>query len=322
MAILDQTTNAQLPTYGWVNQALGEGDGAIFAPPSPMMYERKGRLYLFAAQPIASEVLAEVCRRYYEASCFDVIPTLSAALCYAYAQMPEARQALPAAMVVQGLNIHVVAVREEAVALLVRSSHVEDLLVPRAGARGLKIADATRNLWSTGLELYGNQRRLYVGDAVVFATRQVAMCLDAHQFQRIVRDQGTPERVAQGIARAAERRGAKCAPVSVMRIPGFSPIAELGPARKAAIPEMPSEALQPEHETSPIWWALLVAVVAIGIALYIGKPNFGRADVAEWLYILLMPPKATEEPAAGAQSTPTLIITPAADETSAATPDE
>jgi len=153
MAILDHTINTQLPAYGWVNQTLGEGDGALFAPPSPMMYERKGRLYLFAAQPIAEEMLLEVHRRYYESSCFDVIPTLSEALCYAYAQMPEARQALPAAMVVQGLSIHVVAVRDEAVALLVRSNHVEDLLVPRSGARGLRIADATRNLWSTGLEL-------------------------------------------------------------------------------------------------------------------------------------------------------------------------
>jgi len=160
-----------------------------------------------------------------------------------------------------------------------------------------------------------------VGDAVVFATRQVAMCLEARQFQRIVHDQGAPERVAHAIARAAERRGAKRAAVSVVRIPGFSPIAELGPARKAAIPEMPSEKLQPEHETSPIWWALLVAVIAIGIAVYIGKPNFDREDIAEWLYILLVPPKATEEPAID-YGTPPVVLTPTPEEAGAPTPSE
>ena len=307
MAILDHTINAQLPAYGQVNQTLGQEDGASLVPISPVMYARKGRLYLFGAQRTDESVLAEVYRRYYDDSCFDVLPTLSSALCYAYAQTPEARQALPVAMVVQGLSINVVAVREEAVALLIRSSHVEDLLLPRSGARLLKLSDATRNLWSTGLELFGNQRRLYVGDAVVFTTRQVAKTLDARQLQRIVRDNGAPHRVAQAIARAAERRGSRRPPVSVVRIPGFSPIAEIGPANKAAIPEMPSEVLRPARETSPIWWALLVAVIAIGVALWFGKPNLEGEDLSEWLYILLAQP--TEEPVGVGDGTPMPPIT-------------
>ena len=205
-------------------------------------------------------------------------------------------------MVVQGLSIHIVAVREEAVALLVRSNHVEDLLLPRSGARELALPEAERNLWSTGLELFGNQRRLYVGDAVVFTTRPVARTLEARQLQRIVRDHAEPHRVARAIARAAERRGVRRPPVSVVRIPGFSPIAEIGPATKAAIPEMPSEVLRPEPETSPIWWALLIAVIAIGIALWFGKPDIKSEDLSEWLYILLMPP--TEVPAAIGDGTP------------------
>jgi len=307
MAILDHTINAQLPAYGQVNQALDQEEGISLVSVDAVMYARKGRLFLFTAHRIDEAVLTEVYRRYYEDSCFDVLPTLSSALCYAYAQMPEVRQALPVAMVVQGLSVNIVAVREEAAALLVRSSHVEDLLLPRSGARLLELSAETRNLWSTGLELYGNQRRLYVGDAVVFTTRQVAQTLDARQLQRIVRDQGAPHRVAQAIARAAERRGARRPPVSVVRIPGFSPIAEIGPARKAAIPEMPSEVLRPERETSPIWWALLVAVIAIGIALWFGKPSLEGKDLSEWIYILLMQP--TEAPASAGDGTPMPTIT-------------
>lgn len=315
MAILDHTINAQLPAYGQVNQALGQDDGASLVSVSPVMYARKGRLFLFAAQPNDESVLTEVYRRYYDHSCFDVLPTLSAALCYAYAQTPEARQALPVAMVVQGLSINIVAVREEAVALLVRSNHVEDLLLPRSGARLLEFPDTTRNLWSTGLELFGNQRRLYVGDAVVFTTRQVAKALDARQLQRIVRDNGAPQRVAQAIARAAERRGARRPPVSVVRIPGFSPIAEIGPARKAAVPEMPSEVLRPEPETSPVWWALLIAVVAIGIALWFGKPDLEGEDLSEWLYILLMQPTEQPTDAGDATHMPTLTVEPSGEGT-------
>lgn len=312
MAIPDYTVNAQLPAYGQVNQAFGPDDGASLDFISPVMYARKGRLYLFAAQRIEENVLTEIQRRYYEHSCFDVLPTLSAALCYAYGQTPEARQALPVAMVVQGLSIHVVAVRDEAVALLVRSNHVEDLLLPRSGARLIALPDATRNLWSTGLELYGNQRRLYVGDAVVFTTRHVARTLDARQLQRIVRDHGAPQRVAQAVARAAERRGARRPPVSVVRIPGFSPIAEIGPARKAAIPEMPSEVLRPPPETSPIWWAMLIAVVAIGIALWFGKPSLEGEDLSEWLYLLLVQP--TEQPADAGEGIPMPTLTVEPDE--------
>jgi hypothetical protein len=310
MAIPDHTINAQLPAYGQVNQTLGQDDGASLIDVSPVLYARKGRLFLFAAQRTEESILAEIYRRYYEHSCFDVLPTLSSALCYAYAQTPEARQALPVAMVVQGLSINVVAVREEAVALLVRSNHVEDLLLPRSGARQIELPDAARSLWSTGLELFGNQRRLYVGDAVVFTTRQVAKTLDARQLQRIVRDNGAPQRVAQVIARAAERRGARRPPVSVVRIPGFSPIAEIGPARKAAIPDMPSEVLRPEPETSPIWWALLIAVVAIGVALWFGKPDLEGEDLSEWLYLLLVQP--TEQPADVGDGTPmpTLTVEP------------
>lgn len=322
MAILDHTINAQLPAYGQVNQPLDQEGGTSLISVSPVMYARKGRLFLFTAHALDESILSEVYRRYYEDSCFDVLPTLSSALCFAYSQMPEARQALPVAMVVEGLSIYVVAVREEAVALLVRSHHVEDLLLPRSGARLLKLADATRNLWSTGLELYGNQRRLYVGDAVVFTTRPVAKLLDARRLQRIVREQAAPHRIAQAIARTAERYGAKRPPVSVVRIPGFSPVAELGPARKADIPDMPAEVLRPEREASPIWWALLVAVIAIAIALWFGKPSLKGEDLSEWIYILLMQPTATVEPAAvdGGAPMPSAIVTPDGAETPAVSP--
>jgi hypothetical protein len=276
---------------GRAHQARGEVWEPIVAreETDPSVLARKGYLYLLChpdAPPSLRETVAEA---YYTNLSYDVLPSLSAALARCYSASPDAHQQLPLAVVVQGLDVYAVG-SEEAQLWGGRADELRNLLAPSAEG-GLWPRGTACWRSDEGPTLYGVRWRLLRDDVLIMTTQEAAARLSRRKLASSLRNRD-PVAAAQSIARRA-RGGWRSAPppVTVLHLGGLQPVPELGPVRRQTPePALPKPRYpRPRSEPSPIWVALLVAVVAVGLVFWTRPPSFSR-DEAEALLAWFLTP--------------------------------
>ncbi len=309
--MLTKSTATWWPVDGQANQPPPESWASQPELADPTLESRKGRLYLLVAQGTSETVPATAYRRYYSATSFDILPSLRSALSAIYLSTPEAEKGLPVAVVIHGLDMYAVGTAAGAI-WLVRSGEVKELLshpveawvseLPREGNQAGSTSDPGRGPAPDpvgGLALYNIQRRLTVGDTLVISTRGAAEKLNLRAVRQTVLSGGSPTALAQTVARLA-RRGTKSPPppVTVIHVPGFSPAPELGPAQGRLPPAEGPAKVRAAHQASPIWPALVLALLAISISLWVKRASLSRENLSALLGWLLTPaPTTTSVPA-------------------------
>ncbi|MCD6519475.1 MAG: hypothetical protein J7M05_06105 [Anaerolineae bacterium] len=263
------------------------------------LFERKGRLYLLTHWEVEESTIREIYQRYYKDSRFDVAPSLGCALGEVYATYPRAREAIPLAAVVQGVEVYLVGT-EEAEAWLIREGQALEIFAPLKKSIGLGILRCQE-----GLPLYTLRWRLVTGDVLVLGPRVGEEVLSRKQIQRVVRRGGTPKRVAQALARVLRRRLPQhpMIPLTVIQVGGFRPVPGFGLALEGA--RSADLEVEPSRGRSPVWVALFVALLAVGLSLWVRRPSLSREKVEGYLLWLLTP-----RPTKGVQAEYTPTPTP------------
>lgn len=275
------------PICGQVNQPVSLMGAASEQWADAALLTRKGRLYVLATEEIDAETLSEVYRRYYTSTSYDVLPTLREALQAVYSRTPQARAALPAAWVMQGLSLFI-AITEEGAAWLVRSHEIRWLGARYEDAK-LEVAEGTDEE-----AIYAGQRRMHVGDVLVVTTRPVAGQITHQKLRRLLYSSISPTAAAQSIARSAARGAA--APVTVMQVSSFSPVPDLGPAPNRPSPRAPRAELQSVRRRSPIVPAVILAAIAISISLWVNRSQIAALKPADLMMWIIATPTATITP--------------------------
>ncbi|OGO06715.1 MAG: hypothetical protein A2Y73_02885 [Chloroflexi bacterium RBG_13_56_8] len=257
----------------------------------PALFSRKGKLYLLCAQGTEQSVIDRVCQSYYSDSRYDVLPALEATLRSFYAEFEEARNAIPAAVVIVGIKAFVLA-SQEGSAWLMHSGKVMDLFAGPGTASLPRSSATNQESESDDLTLYWAQRPLAPGDALAITLREASQSLTPQALQRAL-STNSPAKAAQRLARsAAHVREGSAPPVIVIRSPGLLPIPAFEPSLKGAQTHTPQEREsypRPRGERSPIWLAVALAIVAIGISLWIIKPEISPQELRELLISRLTP---------------------------------
>jgi hypothetical protein len=294
------------PACGRAHQARGEAWETILAreETDASVLARKGRLYLLCrldAPPSLRETVAEA---YYTASSYDVLPSLSAALARGYGAADDAHGQLPLAVVVQGLDVYAVGT-QEARLWGGHSAELRELLAPSAeGGPWPRGAVCWQN--QAGPTLYGVCWRLWRDDVLIMTTQDAATRLSRQKLESALRDRD-PAAVAQSIARRAKGKGSAPQPVTVLQLGGLQPVPEMGPIRRQtpapAAPKLRHR--RPRGESSPIWMALLIAVVAVGVTFWLRPPSINRTEAEALLEWFLTPaPLDTAPESGGVADTP------------------
>jgi hypothetical protein len=305
--MVEPTSSSHKITCIQINQPVQ--DAASYAEWSdPTLLSRKGRLFLICLPQIDGTFCAEVYRRYYTDTCFDVLPSLRTALRVAFASFPQARTGLLVALVVQDLDMLAVGTPAGAV-WLVRSGQARELLTHRNEAATLE-PDPSREAAEGEPRLCRVQQRLYVGDTVIVTVRQAVAPTNPREIQHAAHSPN-PAAIAHAVAHMSpQRRDKQGPPVTVLHIPGFSPVPEMGPAKQWNVPLSALAKVRPAHEHSPVWAALAIATVIVGLSLWVSKPKLSRESLAGLLAWILTPtPAATgfsTLPARTPQTTPTM----------------
>jgi len=280
--------SAREPSVGRAHQP-GLSSDALAAWADPLLLARKGRLVLLCDALVGADACVDLYRRYYTDPCFDVLPSLQAALAATYAEHPGMRQQLLLIVVLRGLDVLALGAKAAAL-LLVRDDEMRVLLGDHPE---MPCARLVRGL---DVPLYVVQRRLGIDDSLVLTTRQAAARLSARVLRRILSSRITGDRAALLISRAAGKMGSAWEPVTVIRIPGFSPVPEFAGLSPAAAPPPPKLRRQGSTGLSPVWIALLVALAAVAIVAAIEKPTI---SLRAWedLALQALTPQAQRETA-------------------------
>ncbi len=292
---------------GYGGAALALTVQELYPGLDPLLLQRKGRLILLVTQEADRDALAWLCRAFYDSRSYDPIPTLVRCLAQLYRDRPGMAEILPLAIVLRGLELNMVGT-DHAVVRLVRYGVVRDLFNAQAPKNGLRVAMARQPTSPQIAPLYSAQWRLVTGDALLLTVQAVAERVGPGALQRILKVGGTPNRAAALLARLP--RVPEEAPILVMRQGEFSPVPEM-PGIKPPAEEQPPIPRPKRRGLSPIWVALLIAVVAIAGTFWATDLHLNIGELDDYLMMLFFPP---------AQATPTLEPTTAEPFASPTTP--
>ncbi len=257
--------SAREPSVGRAYQPTLPSD-ALTAWTDPLLLARKGRLYLLCDGALDGQARAELYRRYYADPCFDILPSLQAALAAVYAEYPEVRQQLLLVVVLQGLDVLALGTAGAAL-LLVRDEETRVLIgehpeMPHA-----------RPVVGSAVPLSCVQRRLGIDDSLVLTTRRAAKRLPSRALRRALASYNPTDRAAALISHAAGKSASAFDPVTVIRIPGFSPVPEFAGFTPVVPPPPAKLHRQGSSRLSPIWTASLFALVAVAAVFAIERPT-------------------------------------------------
>ena len=282
----------------------------------PALVARKGELHLLCSQGLDPSALARLREHYYSDTSFDPIPSLRSAFLATYAESDQARHKLPAALIIQGLELFAVGT-ENAAIWLVGHNKSRELLLPRRTRQAAR-PPAGEHAEQTEPTLYSAQWRLSAGDILVITTHEAAQKLSARTIRRIVRGRRSPRAAARAAVRLVRASRNKSVPVSVIYAPGLRPVPALGATKDRPTPQPAHAGVRSEREPSPIWPALVLAAVAVAITLWIKRPTLSREKLSHLLIRMLTPaptataPSPLREPRAVASSVipPTATLLP------------
>jgi hypothetical protein len=271
----------------------------------PLLLQRKGRLVLLVTDKADREALIWLCREFYESRTYDPIPTLVHCLAQAYRDHLPLPAELPLALVLRGLELNMVGT-DQAVVRLMRYGVVRDLFNAQAARSGSHVA-MTRQATSPQIPpIYSAQWRLVTGDVLLVTVQSVAQRVGEGALRRVVRLAGSAGRAATLLARLPRVPGA--APILMMRQGQFSPVPEM----QGAKPPPESEQQAQRHRRrgwSPIWPALLIALLAIVVTVWATGIHVEMDNLQEYLLMMFFPPvESTPTPEA---TTPEEVAEPA-----------
>ena len=272
-------------TCGCANQSTEAAIPRIPESIDAALVMRKGRLYLLCAQEVQPTALAELCQSYYGNPSYDIIPTLRQALRSVHAHHAELRQGLPVALVIQGMELFVVAT-EQGVIWLRHLDEIREVFCPMKGRK--KYQSWTLND-GDGPPFYGGRWRLSAGDTVIITTQEANQKLGAQQLGRILRTRSAAQAAAHAIARAARKSRRHSVPVSVISVAGFAPVPEPGAASVPTIAPPRPQKERSAGRRSPIWVALLIGMLAVALALWLKKPVQSSQNLYDLLKSALLP---------------------------------
>jgi hypothetical protein len=304
------------PSVGRAHQPTLPPD-ALAAWTDPLLLARKGRLYLLCRSGLDSQTCFDLYRRYYTDTCFDVLPSLQAALAGVFAEYPGSRPQFLLVVVLLGLDVLALGTAEAAL-FLVRDEETRVLL----GAHP-EMPHARPVIGPAGT-LYAVQRRLGIDDSLVLTTYQAAGRLHPPFLRRALASRNPTDHAAALIARAAGKAGSSNhEPVTVIRIPGFSPVPEFAGSLPPVEPPPPKLRHRGSARFSPVLIALLIAVVAVAATFAIERPTI---SVRTWedLALQMLTPEAQRQTATAARATANVessSATPLASGASAGTPE-
>jgi hypothetical protein len=283
------------PFCGHANQSHQEA-AFLSVWNEPLRVARKGRLWILSNAGVPEAAFTALYHHYYTDASYDILPTLRAAIRAAIAAFPMLGEAFLSAVVIQGLEMYAVGT-VAGVLTLVRYHEVKELRPQQSEM--LPLAGVGPD--HPPLTLTSTLRRLNAGDTLVITSRAAQRRLSPRAMRHAAQS-GSLTAVAHSLARAGSSGGSK-PPVSVVRIPGFSPVPELGPTQPLKETRPPASPLRQHREPSPIWPALFFALVVVGVSFWFKKPNLSvdaLAQVARWMLT----------PSATATITATLTIRP------------
>jgi hypothetical protein len=274
--------------YGFANRTLRLSVEDLVGDIDPSLLQRKGRLILLTTEDTDREALTWLCRDFYQRRSFDVVPTLVESISAVYRDHPELQDQLHLVATVRGLDVHMVG-NARAVVRLVRYGVMRDLFDasgPRVGPR----VSMVRHETSARLpELYSAQWRLSTGDVLILTVQSVAEKAGEAMIQRVLRMTRSAQAAATALARLA--RGRRDAPLIVIRYAQLSPVPEMPGGGPVPAPE-PDPAPRPHRRSglSPIWPALLIAVLAIMLSIRLTGADFTDEGLRDYLMLLFFPP--------------------------------
>jgi len=265
----------------------------------PALLSQKGRLYLLCSPETPAELVDAFYQRYYTDPSFDIVPVLQRTMTALSTEHPEAHALILLAVVVEGLNLF--AVGTSAATLWVdRFGAARELAPDGREARPLEPEDAPDGaLWAATY-------RLTAGDVVIM-TEQAAL---QNQVRRGWRGLGRAI-LANQAQRLARQLGAQT-PLTLVGIPGFAPVADLGLVRKPA--RVDKAAVPPtERHRSPIWPALLVAIASLVVVIVVRRPDLSHNSLIHLLDWALTPVPTSATPRGTPPSqTRTVVVLPTA----------
>lgn len=296
----------------------------------PTLLQRKGRLVPLCDPDLDRAVFETLFRAYYDNASFDILPCLREALSATYIAHPAARQGLPMVLAYTGLYLYAVGTAD-AVVYLIHLDDARPLFAPNEPGNRLH-ATPFEGPDGASWTFYSLEWRLAPSDLVLAVRpapgRAPVEAADLRALARLSRGSRNANALAAALSRAARAsrgfgRHADRPPTIVLGIPGFGPVPPFQSRHNDASfgappppePRKPRPVRgyrsRPPGQRSPIWAALLIAVLAVGLTLWLKPPDISSGDIHTLINWALTPPA---KPTGDVTGTPAAGETPVSDE--------
>lgn len=250
------------------------------------LLRRKGELVAPCAAPEVALAVRALCERFYGIPTFDTAPALVAALRAVERERPSLLQEMPVALVLREMELVAVGTAQAAVRVI-RQGGSREIFCPQGPGAALRatLVDPAPH----GEPLYAASWRLSAGDVVVAGHAEALQRAGDGTLARIVRRARSAAGAAKAISRAGRGRRDQSPPLAVIYATGLSPVPEMPPRPGARPVEKPAELRRRRQGHSPIWVALAIAAVMIGLSLALSRPNLSRESITRWLELMVLP---------------------------------
>jgi hypothetical protein len=219
------------------------------------------------------------------------------------------------ALVIQGLEVAIVGT-EQAVVWLARFDAVKEILIPGRRRENLNRLMTDRGFGYGRWTLFSTGWRLSLGDTLLMSAQPVGQVPDISRLAHIAGKRSSVDGMARGVARVMRKAAPKSppAPVGVIRVSGFSPVPEMEDRSQTIEPQSVAEPPRRYVGRSPIWTALVFAIIAVALTFWLKKPTWSRESISQFLRWVLKPaPTVTllprETAVVGVEASPQLLLT-------------
>jgi hypothetical protein len=281
--MMEPRSDARAPVCVRVNQP--DQQDVLVNYRDPTLLVKKGRLFALCLRDTSPELQAELYARYYADPSHDIVPVLQRVLAALDREYPSATAQIPLVAVLEGLNLSAVGTAEAAL-WLDRFGQARALLPDGREARPLPTAQP-----QGAAPLIGASYRLSIGDVLILTTQTAMQTLNERGWKGLAR--GSLEHHARSMAGKAGHKP----PVTLISVPGFAPVADMGPVRRVPGPT-PAARVEPRlRKRSPIWPALFLAAAAVAVVFAIKQPELSQDSLLRLFDWVLTPvPTGTAPP--------------------------
>ncbi len=266
---------------------------------------RKGRLYLLCDPDSNLGMPLAFAQAYYDSPVFDILPALEASYVDAFCAADEYGDGrILAALVLQGLDIYVLAATDADVYLLREGTVSHPLRELHTRTESLD------ELPEDQCEIRLVRARAMMGEQIVMASRGLTDKLLSRD-DRSARLRGGNNSLARRIAQLSSVDGRE-GPVTVISLPAITPTAGVEQSDHTPVPTRAPQDIKQSggRRRSPVTPVIVIALLIIAIVLLVKRPSVSEdrwQQIVDWM----LTPAATETPIG--EGTPTSEPTPTID---------